>query len=79
MPVPQLLMRFQFNAEFLPLADDNRDGIAGALANLSTLIGELATEYSKGEHPTTPVIEVLGVGEASRDLASDRQPKGEKP
>ena len=75
MPVPQLLMRFTFNPEFLPLADDNREGIAGALAHLSTLIGVLATEYDKGEHPRTPVIEVLGVGEASRDLASDRNPK----
>ncbi|HYE19697.1 MAG TPA: hypothetical protein VEA69_14700 [Tepidisphaeraceae bacterium] len=77
MPVPEWLMRFEFNPAFLPLTEDNAEGIARSLDDLATTISVMAVEYRKKEHKTTPVIEIFGVGEASRELASDRQSKGD--
>jgi len=74
MPVPEWLMRFEFNPAFLPLAEDNAEGIARSLDHLATMLGVMAVEYRKGEHRMSDVLEVLGVGEASRYLASDRTP-----
>ena len=61
MPVPEWLMRFEFNPTLLPLTPDNAEGIATTLDNLATTIGVLAVEYRKGEHRTAAKIEVGGV------------------
>ena len=68
MPVPEWLMRFEFNPAFLPLAEDNAEGIARSLDDLATMICELAVEYRKKEHQTAAVIVIPAVGEESRRL-----------
>ena len=53
MPFPEdfLTFRYEINPAFLPLSNTNREGVAGVLTDLSTLLLEKACEIREKKEP----------------------------
>ena len=61
MPVPEsfLTFRCEINPAFLPLSDTDREGVAGVLTDLSTLLLARACEIREKKEPCGMSLEAV--------------------
>jgi hypothetical protein len=60
MPAPQDFLNFrcEINPAFLPLSDTDREGVAGVLTDLATLLLARACEIREKKEPSGVALEV---------------------